>query len=259
VGLAYAIRADQGARKYQEDSAVARPHAGGLAVVLADGMGGHAGGAVASDVASASFLEAFFAATGHIPIRLSQALDLANVAIAERAAGRPDLRGMGCTLVGASFGTAGLDWVSVGDSPLYLMRGGEIRRLNADHSMAPEIDRLADLGRMSWDVARMDPRRHILRSALMGGEIELIDRSQTPVALQAGDVVVLASDGIHTIADADIARLVAAAETPDAAAEAVLGAVAGAADPHQDNTTLVVVRVLPEPVLQERVLQERTL
>jgi PPM family protein phosphatase len=246
VGLAYAIRADQGARNYQEDSAVVRPHAGGLAVVLADGMGGHAGGAVASEVASAGFLEAFSTATGDMPTRLAHALDLANVAIAARATGKPELRGMGCTLVGASFGTASIDWVSVGDSPLYLMRGGGIRRLNEDHSMAPEIDRLAALGRMSWDMARMDPRRHILRSALMGGEIELIDCSRAPLALLPGDVVVLASDGIHTIADADIARLVAAAETPDAAAEGLLAAVGAAADPHQDNTTVVVVRVLPD-------------
>jgi serine/threonine protein phosphatase PrpC len=246
VGLAYAIRADQGARNYQEDAAAVRPHAGGLTAVLADGMGGHAGGAVASKVASTSFLEAFSAATGDEPTRLAQALDFANVAIAERGAGRAELRGMGCTLIGASFGPARLDWISVGDSPLYLVRGGGIHRLNEDHSLAPEVDRLAALGRMSWDMARMDPRRHVLRSALMGTEIELLDRSHDPLALQSGDVVVLASDGIHTIPEAEIAGLVAAAETADAAAEALLAAVATAADPHQDNTTVVVVHILQD-------------
>jgi PPM family protein phosphatase len=244
VGLAYAIRADQGARSYQEDAAVVRPHAGGLAAVVADGMGGHAGGAVASEVASTGFLEAFFAATGDEPTRLACALDLANAAVADTAAGRPELRGMGCTLVGASFGPASLDWISVGDSPLYLVRSGGIHRLNEDHSLAPEVDRLAALGRMSWDMARMDPRRHVLRSALMGTEIELIDSSQAPLVLEPGDMVVLASDGIHTISEADIARLAAAAETPDAAAEALLAAIAAADDPHQDNTTVVVVQVL---------------
>jgi serine/threonine protein phosphatase PrpC len=247
VGLAYAIRADQGARNYQEDAAVARPHAGGLAAVLADGMGGHAGGAVASEVASTRFLDGFVAAEGDERSRLGVALDLANVALAERAAGRPELRGMGCTLIGASFGPAGLDWISVGDSPLYLVRGADILRLNADHSLAPELDRLAAEGRISWDRARMDHRRHVLRSALMGSEIELIDASEAPQPLQPGDVVVLASDGIHTIPEAEIARLVGAAETPDAAAEALLAAVSAVGDPHQDNTTVVVVRVLHDP------------
>ncbi len=244
MGLAYAIRADQGARNYQEDAAAVRPAAGGgLAAVLADGMGGHAGGAVASEVATTSFIEAFAAAAGDERTRLAEALDLANAAIADRAAGRPELRGMGCTLVGVAFRPASLDWISVGDSPLYLVRRGEILRLNEDHSMAPEIDRLAALGRMNPDLARLDPRRHVLRSALMGGEIELIDCPQTPLALEPGDIVVLASDGIHSIPEGEIARLAAAAETPDAAAVALLAAVAAAGDPHQDNTTVVVVRV----------------
>jgi PPM family protein phosphatase len=247
VAFAYAIRADQGARNYQEDAAAVRPHAGGLAAVLADGMGGHAGGAVASEVATRGFLDAFLAATGDERIRLAEALDHANVAIADRAAGRPELRGMGCTLIGTSFGPASLDWVSVGDSPLYLVRGARIVRLNEDHSLAPEIDRLADEGLMSWDMAKIDPRRHVLRSALMGAEIELIDASETPLALKPGDVVVLASDGIHSVPEAEIARLVAAAETPDAAAEALIAAVAAAGDPHQDNTTVLVVRVLQDP------------
>jgi protein phosphatase len=247
VGLAHAIRADRGARSYQEDAAATRPHVGWLAAVLADGMGGHAGGAVASEVASTAFLDALSANPRDEPPRLAEALDLANAAIAERAAGRPELRGMGCTLIGAKFGPAGLDWISVGDSPLYLVRAGRICRLNEDHSLAPEIDRMAALGRMSWDMARIDPRRHVLRSALMGGEIELIDRSQAPLALEPGDVVILASDGIHTVPEAEIARLVATAEAPDAAAEALITAVAAAGDPHQDNATVVVVQVLQDP------------
>ena len=247
MAFAYAIRADQGARSYQEDAAAVRSHAGGLAAVLADGMGGHAGGAVASEVASTTFLDAFAAADGDQRGRLADALELANVALAQRATGRSELRGMGCTLVGASFGPAGLDWISVGDSPLYLVRGADILRLNEDHSLAPELDRLAAEGRISRDRARLDPRRHVLRSALMGSEIELVDASEVPQPLQPGDVVVLASDGIHTIPEPEIVRLAAAAETPDAAAEALLAAVAAAGDSHQDNTTVVVVRVLQDP------------
>jgi protein phosphatase len=121
------------------------------------------------------------------------------------------------------------------------VRKGRIARLNEDHSLAPELDRLAEAGSISWEAARADPRRHVLRSALTGTEIEMIDRSAQPLALEPEDVVVLASDGIHTLPEADIARLAAA--TPDAAAAALLAAVEAAGEVYQDNTTVVVVRV----------------
>jgi protein phosphatase len=244
VGFEHAIRASQGARSYQEDAAAVRPGAGGLVAVLADGMGGHAGGAVASELAGAAFLHAFFAAAGDVRARLSEALALANAAIAQKAAESPELSGMGCTLVGVAFQPECIDWISVGDSPLYLVRRGEIIRLNEDHSLAPEIDKLAAAGRISWEAARGHSHRHVLRSALIGAEIELVDRPQSPLVLEPHDAVVLASDGIHSISEDEIARVVAASATPDVAAAGLLAAVAAAGDPHQDNTTVVVVRAV---------------
>jgi protein phosphatase len=243
VGFEHAIRASQGARSYQEDAAVVRHDGSGLVAVLADGMGGHAGGAVASDVATVSFLEGYLAAEGDARTRLAQALGAANAAIRGEAAAKPSLRGMGCTLVGVAFAVEGTDWISVGDSPLYLVRKGEIVRLNEDHSLAPEIDRLAELGHISRAVAQADPSRHVLRSALTGTTIEMIDRPRTPLRLEPDDMIVLASDGIHSIAEAEIARITAAAATPAAAADALLTAVVAVDDPHQDNTTVVVARV----------------
>ncbi len=244
VHFEYATRAAQGARSYQEDAADVRQDPGALTAVLADGMGGHAGGAVASALASTNFLQAFSASAGDVRARLNEALDRANAAIAAGTAERPELTGMGCTLIGAAMCDDRIDWVSVGDSPLYLVRKGGIRRLNADHSLAPEIDKLAARGLISWDAARDDPRRHMLRSALTGADIELIDRPEASVPLEPDDVVILASDGIHSIPEAEIERAVAGAETSDAAAEALLAAVAAVGDEHQDNTTVVVVRVV---------------
>jgi PPM family protein phosphatase len=247
VRFEHAWKAAQGARSYQEDAADVQPDADAVIAVLADGMGGHAGGAVASELASTSFLRAYGAAEGDVRERLAESLDLANAAIATRADESPDLAGMGCTLIGAVFLPGRLEWISVGDSPLFLVREGAITRLNEDHSLSPEIDRLAELGFMSWEAARTDARRHILRSALTGTEIEMIDRPAAALGLEPGDVVILASDGIHTLPDTDIARIVIAAQSPDAAAEALLAAVEAADDPHQDNTTVVVVRVSPDP------------
>jgi len=244
LAFAYASRASKGARSYQEDTAeVQAEGAAALTAVLADGMGGHAGGALASGLACQIFLHAYAASAGSVPERLDAALDLANAAIAECVVERPALSGMGCTLVGAAFGSAGVDWVSVGDSPLFLVRAGKLEVLNEDHSLAPQLDRLAQAGEISWEAARSDPRRHYLRAALTGTEIDMVDRSRRE--LEPGDLVILASDGIHTLSQADILRVVAGAAPggPEAVADAVLAAVEAAGDTFQDNTTVVVVEI----------------
>ena len=79
---------------------------------------------------------------------------LANAAIGTRREENPALSGMGCTLIGAVFGPEGIEWVSVGDSPLFLLRNGEIVLFNEDHSLAPEIDKLAAAGKISWEDAQ---------------------------------------------------------------------------------------------------------
>jgi protein phosphatase len=205
-------------------------------------MGGY-GGALASDTRAAPS----HAPGGlcSVPARLDEAMQLANQAIAAQVQENPSLSGMGCTLIGTTFSAPGIEWVSVGDSPLFLIRGGEILLLNEDHSLAPEIDKLAAAGKISWEQAKNDPRRHFLRSALTGTEIDLVDRSHRPLALQAGDVVVLASDGIQTLAHSEILRVVNAyaAEGPDAIAGGLIRTVEGVRDPFQDNTTVVAVVV----------------
>jgi serine/threonine protein phosphatase PrpC len=252
VAFEYASRASQGARSYQEDAAIVRaggagqgPHPQALTAVLADGMGGHAGGALASSTACKVFLDAYLASAGDVSARLDDALKRANAAIGECVEENPALDGMGCTLIGTVFGPAGVEWVSVGDSPLFLLRHGEIVLLNEDHSLAPEIDKLAAAGRMTWEDAKADPRRHFLRSALTGADMDLIDRSHRPLALEPGDVVILSSDGIHTLSEPDILRVVAetVARGPEAVADALLAAVEAGGDIYQDNTTVVVVRV----------------
>jgi PPM family protein phosphatase len=263
VALEFASRSSRGARSYQEDaalvltgpgspgSAAAAPQGSAeqLTAVLADGMGGHVGGALASSTACQIFMRAYETSSAvDVPARLGEALQVANAAIAGCVEDNPALNGMGCTLVGTSFGPAGVEWVSVGDSPMFLVRRGEIFLLNEDHSLAPEIDKLAAAGKMSWEDAQADPRRHFLRSALTGAEIDLIDRSRLPLALEPGDVVIMASDGIQTLSHAEILGQVEAhaARGPDAIADVLLAAVDAAGDLYQDNTTVVVVGFKPD-------------
>ncbi|MEQ1615858.1 MAG: protein phosphatase 2C domain-containing protein, partial [Hyphomicrobiaceae bacterium] len=145
-----ATATSQGARRYQEDAAGFFPGARSVAsllAVLADGMGGHAGGATASRLVLDTFMECFNASGAAMPVRLGAALDAANAAIAQIVSETPGLSGMGSTLVGAAFGPDGLEWISVGDSPLYLYRRAEIALLNEDHSLAPALDQLAAEGK----------------------------------------------------------------------------------------------------------------
>lgn len=257
MAFEYASRASQGARNYQEDSALVqagpRATAGAgsreLMAVLADGMGGHAGGALASSTACEIFLRAYESSSGDVSARLDEALQLANMAIAQCVEENPMLNGMGCTLVGTAFGPAGIEWVSVGDSPLFRVREGAIELLNEDHSLAPELDKMAAEGKISWSQAKADPRRHFLRSALTGIEIDMVDRShradRARRRLHKGDMIILASDGIQTLDEEEIVRVVTdnVAAGAEKVADALLAAVEAVGDAYQDNTTVVVVSV----------------
>ncbi|MDX2287701.1 MAG: protein phosphatase 2C domain-containing protein [Hyphomicrobiaceae bacterium] len=254
----FAWRATRGAREYQEDMAdvwsapsssaddAAMTGSARLVAVLADGMGGHTGGALASRVVCEHFLEAYSALDGPVTVRLRGSLDAANAAIARRVDADPVLSGMGSTLVGVAFADTGVEWISVGDSPLLLFRRGEVAVLNADHSLAPELDRLAAAGRITHEQARRDPRRHMLRSAVTGEDLDLVDQPLKPLRLELGDYIILASDGLQTLEHGEIERVISAYATdgPDAVAGALIRAVEAVRDPHQDNTTVVAVRVL---------------
>ncbi len=245
-----AIAASQGARRYQEDAAAVSVRSAAVPAclaVLADGMGGHAGGAMASELVCARFIASFDVTTGPVPSRLTSALDAANNAIAATVDDNPALSGMGSTLIAAAFGDSSLEWVSVGDSPLYLYRRSEIALLNEDHSLAPALDQMAAEGRITAEAARGDPRRHMLRSAVTGEDLDLVDLSQKPLALMPGDYILLASDGIHAISEAEIARVVSgyADDGPQAVADALVRAVLDMREVHQDNVTVLAVRLCP--------------
>jgi PPM family protein phosphatase len=255
----YATRTDKGRRKYQEDSeavwpgrspllpsgSVAPPDGVDLIAVLADGMGGHAAGDVASATICSTFQRRFFAASGSTPFRLATSLQAANEAVHAAATENPSLGGMGATCVGVAMGQAGLHWISVGDSPLWRFRSGRLDRLNEDHSLAPMIDALVADGELTAEQGAIDPRRHYLRSAVTGDELDLVDASGEPLPLVAGDILVLASDGVLTLTDGEIADLLDEyrGRPPQAIADQLVRAVLGAGDPHQDNTTVVVVKV----------------
>ena len=249
LGGRFAARQIPGKREYQEDDYglldgrdLGIDGSEHTMLLVADGMGGHVGGATASGLLSKTFVEAYPQASGPIVDRLRDCLEAGNKAIADAIAENPELESMGSTLVAAVVSSEGLNWISVGDSPLWLFREDQLERLNADHSMAPVLADLVATGRMTAEEADRDPRRHSLRSAVMGDDIHLVDVSSQPVAMQEGDRLLLASDGLMTLSDQEIVAILK--KTQDApledSASALIQAVEDAEQPHQDNTTVLL-------------------
>ena len=243
----------QGRRERQEDAVAADFPAGtgtGFAV-LADGMGGHAAGDIASRIVVTEVFSELKLQAGDpasleqaIGAVLHQAANGADACLGEYASHQPQARGMGATLLAPVLFRDRLYWISAGDSPLYLFRDGRLIRLNADHSMAAEFDGLVAEGRMDPAEAASHPDRHCVTSVLTGAGIPRIDCRSAPVRLQAGDIVLAASDGLQFLPEADIAAVLAAeCRSSSARIGAVLMQRLEALDaPEQDNAALCVIK-----------------
>ena len=245
-GIRYAHGQAQGGRKRQEDDFgrvtgdSLDPEGRHTVLVVADGMGGHAAGDVASRIGVRGFVENY-GDRGPVRDRLQGALDQANAAIAEDLDRNRAHAGMGTTIVATAITSDGLEWISVGDSALYLYRDGRIERLNDDHSMRPVIAR--------WEkedpvfASTLNPNE--LRSVVMGRRIPQTDLSEEPRKLRAGDIVVLATDGLETLSEKEVARVIADHRDggPPGIRRALLEALEAKQHPHQDNTTLYIAEI----------------
>jgi len=249
IELDTALHETIGARAEQQDaagSALLGSGGGAQLLVLADGLGGHADGARASRMVIEAFNDA---ATGGLfdePDGRRQALHGAiqevNKRIHEATDPMDGHRSMASTAVAAILANGTVRWISVGDSHLYVCRNGRLSKLNADHSQAGIMIRH---GYSPNDEAVINARS-VLVSALTGRDIEEVDNPAHDVALEIGDVVVLASDGLNTLSDTEIA--LAIDQMYDKGAKAIATAlvqmVIDRGLPRQDNATVVVSRVL---------------
>jgi len=230
----FAGRAMLGDRENQEDFYAFEQLAGGrVLIVLADGAGGQAAGEVASQTAAEGFLDAFAQSKDEAAASLFAALQEGNRKLAQFMDGDPERRStMATTLVAAAVDGARLNWISVGDSPLLLFRAGELLRLNADHSAAGQG-------------ATSAHARNVLRSALVGGRIPMIDWRREAFALLPGDILVVASDGIWTLPGEEIALCLGEHAAQDAAAIAqeLLQRVKAHEKPRQDNVTIGIIKI----------------
>ena len=238
VGLVRSENQDFGVYTTREEEKDSKP--GGRLLIVADGMGGHRGGATASRLATETVKAQYLGSdTNDVASALQDSLTRANARVYSESQANAELRGMGTT-TSALVVREGDAWFGhVGDSRIYLIRGGEIRQLTDDHSLVATMVRE---GLLTSEEAENHPRRNVLQRSLgVSEEVEVDVRG--PLQVQEGDVFVLCSDGLHGVVKLDEILEVAQMPIAQAASEYVRRALDRGAP---DNVTVIVAKVVRE-------------
>lgn len=213
---------------------------------VADGMGGHLAGEVASEMA----LEPLHVLDGHgfataeeAEAALAAAVVGANARVVDKAVSDPSYHGMGTTLTAVLVRDNRLHVAHVGDSRAYLLRGNrEMNQLTTDHTLVEELVRD---GRITRDEAASHPQRSVITRAI-GVDREVEVDALPSIELQPGDQVLLCSDGLTgPVPDRYIAEALAGIPDGDAACQALVAAANDAGGP--DNITVILLRVEGDP------------
>ncbi|GAB1511990.1 PP2C family protein-serine/threonine phosphatase [Actinophytocola sp. KF-1] len=232
--LRYAARSDRGlVRSNNQDSVYAGPRL----LSLADGMGGHAAGEVASKVVIAALAPLDDDEPGEDLLgKLREATQAGNGAIAELVASDPELDGMGTTLTAILFAGSRIGLVHIGDSRAYLMRNGQFAQITHDDTF---VQSLIDEGRITEDEAATHPQRSLLLKALTGHEVE---PNLTIREARAGDRYLLCSDGLSGVVSHE--TLAETIKIPDAQACADRMIELALKGGGPDNVTVIVADVV---------------
>lgn len=232
-----------------EDAALALDLGQGGLYAVADGMGGHAAGELAANLALDTLSQGYLSGRGAPPVRLAEAMQAANLAVLRHAVG--EYVGMGTTLLALLVDRGAGLIAHVGDSRAYLLRDGELHRLTDDHSWVAEQVRL---GNLSEEEARHHQWRSVVSNALGGEERVRLELFGLP--LRAGDRLLLCSDGLSgAVPDSVLLDLLQRPQPPDQTVHSLVDAAndAGGAD----NITTIVVDVLRDQRLPHYPLPPR--
>jgi serine/threonine protein phosphatase PrpC len=208
--------------------------------VAADGVGGAAGGAIASEVTAVTIASRFPRRGGaDLAASLLRAIRAAERAVTERAAVDPGLAAMATTLVAAVVRDDKLLMANVGDSRGYLIRGGDVRRITEDHSFVQEEVRA---GRMTAAAAAVSPYRHVITRSINGVDDVVEIDTFGPIPLEPGDHILLCTDGLtETMEDDEIAHIALQGD-PEASAQALVDEANERGGP--DNVSVLLVAVV---------------
>lgn len=241
VSFTSAGRTDTGvSRPHNEDGLFMAPDRG--IFVVADGMGGHVAGAVASAMA----VELVSRGLGSLRAlddaqaaeRMRRAIQAANGAILRRTVAEPDKRGMGTTVTALALYGARYIVGHVGDSRAYLLRDGRLVRITTDHSV---VQLLVDAGHLSPEDARSHHFRNVITRAVGTGP-NVVPDIHVGGPVRPGDVFLLASDGLTSVLDDErLASMMSPAGEPGTQVDALVDLANRGGG--RDNVTVVIVRV----------------
>ena len=235
VGLVRSENQDFGTFTTPEEESDSHP--GGRLLIVADGMGGHRGGATASRLAGETVKAQYLGSeTTDVQAALREALLRANARIFHEAQGNPELRGMGTTASALAVRHGEAWFGHVGDSRIYLIRGDEIKQLTDDHSLVASMVRE---GLLTTKEAEVHPRRNVLQRSMGVAEHVEID-VRGPFRMVEGDTFILCSDGLHGLVKEEEMKEVAQLPIEQAADEYLKRALERGAP---DNVTVIVARV----------------
>jgi len=237
LALRYAVRSDVGLlREGNEDSAYAGPRL----LAVADGMGGHAAGEVASAVTIGAMAELDsdrYAGTDLLA-DLSNAVAAANMRLQQMIMANPAVEGMGTTLTAVLWFDGHAAVCHIGDSRGYLLRAGQLYQITHDHTL---VQSLVDEGRITEDDVSTHPQRSLLLRALDGRTVAEPDLSVHEA--QPGDRYLLCSDGLSgVVSDETLRDTLAGIPDPDAAARQLIDLAIRGGGP--DNITCIVADVV---------------
>jgi serine/threonine protein phosphatase PrpC len=232
--LRYAARSDRGlVRSNNQDSVYAGPRL----LAVADGMGGHAAGEVASKVVIAALAPLDDDAPGEDLLgQLRDAVLAGNDAISELVANDPDLEGMGTTLTAILFAGNKIGLVHVGDSRAYLNRNSSVSQITHDDSF---VQSLIDEGRITPDEAANHPQRSLLLRALTGQDVE---PSLTIREARAGDRYLICSDGLTSVVSMETLQEAIRIPDPQECADRMIELALKGGGP--DNITVIIADVI---------------
>lgn len=239
TGLRWGLSTDVGmVRQINQDSVMAN----GTLFAVADGMGGHRGGEVASEIAAGHFRVLERVQTLD---ELEQAVISANEMIRARALADPELIGMGTTLVAMGVlplpkpgAPLHLGAINVGDSRMYLYENDELAQVTVDHSLVGELTRA---GQLTEEEAARHPQRNVVTRALGAEDDVAVDTWRIPARL--GQRYLLCSDGlVNEVTDADIGEVLGARGEPEHAARHLVDLANRSGG--RDNITVLIVDVV---------------
>jgi PPM family protein phosphatase len=226
-------------RELNEDAIGHWPHEDGMLFAVADGVGGHAAGQVASSLVIEILGREMERAPGGWPVlkRLKRAVQEANLEIYNKAIAVPELRGMATTLTASAVVGGTLAAVHVGDCRLFLVRDGTLTQLTKDHTWVGEQ---VQYGLLSAEDARKHPKRHVINRCLGRELIPALDL--LTIDLRPGDVLAQMSDGIHAaLPESEIAGILVS-ERAEPACSALVRR--GREEGGEDNLSVQVAMVL---------------